>query len=328
MKRKSILTLIATLVLSGVVLTGCGSSTEAPVEEAVQEEEAIQEAGEAVDVEAEESVTVEESSARYTYDEVVLMTRAYGDFFGRKEVGSGVEGVKYYPIDIDSNGVPEIIYKEPRATTYNLVYLEKDTNNNFIANEIRVADNSEDIILTYNIGSNIIEGLVGEPMIYEESEDYSLIEDTSDLYRYSDFCMEKLSYYVSFTKEADYSYAALYLAIPTSVLENIGVDFTPYYYDELTGNTKYSYSDNGAVFNIDIVRDTTNEEYEYLVSSYKKIKEVQESWINDRPEEKCVLFSDIMYDSIGDLYGSGEVTIEALEHYTNTTYFADYFDSE
>lgn len=327
MKRKSLVALIASLAVFGVVLTGCNSNTNVPVEEAVQEEEAIQEAGEAVAIEAEETAIVEESSARYTYDEVVLMTRAYGDFFSSETHGSKIEGIKYACIDINNDGIPEVIYQHPTLNCYMLAYLEKSNDDTYCANNIRVG--GDDVLVSYNPETGVFfAGNTYDNGYNDENDTYSYIDVSSYIYKYNNLNMEVIQLEGNFSKDADYTGVELYVDIPCNLMNSLDIDLTQFFkaedFDEDIKN--YEYYKNDTMLHLELFAENDIEHYEAIKNVYEQIKQLQDSWLGF--DSLSFIHSYMLEDSMLDWCASGEVTLEDLTEYTNTTYFADYFDYE
>ena len=346
MKRKSLVALIASLAVFGVVLTGCGSSTEAPVEEAVQkaeeeiqevgetvaieavqEEEAIQEAGEAVAIEAEEAVVIEEGSARYTRDEVSIMTKAYADFFSKLN-DYEVFGVSFTCLDINSDGIPEIIYQSCNKHTY-LVYLEKLDDNAYQANEIQLRSqtflNSDDTsrIITYNPETGVF---YANPVSESQDEDGN-ISMSSSLYMYNDFHLEQVSAYYDYFSE--YNSASFGVELSCSLMDFLDTDLIQFFEDcegNVYGNGDLSYSEDNTVLYLWLETEEGDKYIEAYNRVYEEVKQLQDSW-----GASNLLYSihlDSLQNSITDWYDSGEVSIKALKEYTNLDEFWSYFDYE
>lgn len=141
MKRKSLVALIASLAVFGVVLTGCSSSTEAPVEEVVQEAE------EAVDMEAEEADNEIADLAQAIEDERLqkasALEAAFFDFFEAKneKLGREVsEGLYYCYVDINLDFIREICYINLEEKKCYLVYTVPNEDGSYTAKEQYICD--------------------------------------------------------------------------------------------------------------------------------------------------------------------------------------------
>ena len=139
MKRKSILTLIATLVLSGVILTGCGSDSKEIIDK------------------SDKGVAIPEDTSTKDNKQVSLKDwKKYcltDEFL--EEVFDEYEEQLYDIVDTNNDGIPEVLTEDNIISFYNLCQDDEDIdvkepevfNLNYVASSIFFLEDNNTIIL-------------------------------------------------------------------------------------------------------------------------------------------------------------------------------------